>query len=95
MGVAWALGSFTLTMKLFPTEKFGQLYSGINIFSCGISIAGNFAVGIFMDLMHSNFRMALAWQALTGFAFIPLLLVYRDWKKHGGPNNYIAPLPPE
>jgi len=95
VGVAAALGGATFTMKLFPLEKFGQLSSGMNLFGTGIGIVGNFAIGIFMDLMHSDFRMALAWQALGGLGLIPLLMVYRDWKKHGGPNNYIAPLPPE
>ena len=28
--------------------------------------AGMKSIGIFMDLMHSDFRMALAWQALGG-----------------------------
>ena len=95
ISVCWGLGSATLTMKLFPVEKFGQLYAATNIFGCGVGIVGNYALGLFMDLMQSNFRMAYAWSALSGVALIPLLLVYRDWKKYGGPHHYVAPLPPQ
>jgi maltose/moltooligosaccharide transporter len=93
--VLGGLGFATLTMKLFPAEKFGQLSAGVNIFGCGILIVGNFAAGIFMDFAHSNYRMAYLWSAIGGLAIIPLLWVYRDWKNHGGPENYVAPLPPE
>jgi hypothetical protein len=93
--VGWGLGIATLSMRLFPVEKFGQLSAGANVFGCGITIVGNFAVGVYMDWMHSNFRMAYLWSALGGLALIPLLAVYRGWKQHGGPDQYVAPMPPE
>jgi MFS family permease len=93
--VGWGLGIATLSMRLFPVEKFGQLSAGANVFGCGITIVGNFAVGVYMDWMHSNFRMAYLWSALGGLALIPLLAVYRGWKQHGGPDHYVAPMPPE
>lgn len=95
ISVGWGLGSATLAMRLFPSEKFGQLSAGANIFGCGISIVGNLAIGLFMDWMNSNYRMAYAWSALSGLALIPLVQVYRGWKQHGGPDHYVAPLPPE
>ena len=94
IGVGWGLGSATMTMALFPTQKFGQLSAGLNIVGCGIGILGNYLVGVFMDLAHSNYRMAYVWSASSGLALIPLILVYRGWKAHGGPDHYVAPLPP-
>ena len=95
LSVCWGLGSSAISMKLFPPQKFGQFFAATNIFGCGIRIVANYLIGIFLDLSHSNYRMSYLWFALTGLAFIPLLLVERDWKKHGGPDNYVAPLPPE
>jgi maltose/moltooligosaccharide transporter len=92
--VAWSLGAFASTMRLFPEAKFGQFYSGVNVFSCGALILGNYLIGQFMDLVKSDYRMTFLWSTtLFILAIYPMLLVYRDWKKNGGPNNYAAPLP--
>jgi len=92
---AWALGSMAATMKLFPKERFGQFYSALNIFGCGILIPGNYVIGKFMDLVHSNYRMTFLWSAaLYALALYPMILVYREWRRHGGPDNYVPPLPP-
>jgi len=94
--VAWALGSLSTTMRLFPKEKFGQFSSGLNVFGCGALILGNYLMGKFMDLMHSDYRMTFLWSAaLFAIAIWPMTRVYRDWKRHGGPDDYIPPLPPE
>lgn len=93
ISVGWGLGSATLTMKLFPAGKFGQFSAGVNIFGCGIAIAGNYLIGIFLDLVNSNYRMVYLWAAIGGLSLLPMLLVYRDWKRHGGPGNYIPPDP--
>ncbi len=92
--VGWGLGSLAATMKLFPEEKFGQFSSGLNVFGCGALIFGNYLMGMFMDLVHSNYRMAFLWSAtLFTLALYPMMLVLRDWKKHGGLHGYVPPLP--
>lgn len=91
----WALANATLNMQLFPSEKFGQFFAATSIFGCGIAILGNYLVGLFMDMAHSNYRMSYIWSGLNLLTLIPLLLVYRDWKRYGGPGNYNPPLPPE
>jgi predicted membrane channel-forming protein YqfA (hemolysin III family) len=92
--VGWALGSLAATMKLFPTERFGQFSSGLNVFACGGLILGNYLIGTLMDLTHSNYRMIFIWGAvLYALAIFPMFRVYRDWKRFGGPNNYVPPLP--
>jgi MFS family permease len=92
--VAWNLGFGALTMHLFPSEKFGQLSSGLSVLGYGSSVLGSFLVGRFIDLVQSDYRMifvwALAWFAL---ALVPMALVYRDWKRCGGPLRYVPPLP--
>ena len=93
--VGWGLGSLATTMKLFPDEKFGQFSSALNVFGCGALILGNYLIGQFMDLVLSNYRMTFFWSAVFfALAIYPGLLVYRGWKSHGGPLDYVAPLPP-
>ncbi|XHR29044.1 MAG: MFS transporter [Chthoniobacteraceae bacterium] len=93
-GVAWGLGSQAMAMELFPEEKFGQFSSGLNVFGCGALIFGNYLIGQYMDFVHSNYRMVYLWSAVFAVAALfPMILVYRGWKQHGGPHNYVAPLP--
>jgi len=92
--VGWTLGSTTVSMHLFPAESFGKFSSGINVFGCGGMIFGNYAIGQFMDLTDSHYRYVFIWSAFFyAAAIVPMLSVYRKWKLHGGPNNYVPPLP--
>ena len=80
-GMAWGLCLSATSMKLFPAEKFGQFSSGLNVFSCGALIVGNFLVGVLMDLTHSNYRMAFLWTAvISACAIFPMILVIHGWK---------------
>lgn len=92
--VGWNLGFNALTMHLFPVEKFGQFSSSLNVFGYGSIIAGNFLAGRFIDLVGGNYRMIFVW-SLSWFtlSLVPMGLVYREWRRHGGPKSYVAPLP--
>jgi hypothetical protein len=92
--VGWNLAFNSVTMLLFPSEKFGQFSSALNVLGFGSSILGNILAGLFMDLAGSDYRMIFVW-SLSWFALamVPLMLVYRGWKLHGGPHHYIPPLP--
>lgn len=93
-GTFWALSITALSMTLFPGRVFGQFSAGMNVFGCGGLIFGNYLAGLFMDLTGSNFRLIFLWSVLFyASALIPFLFVYRDWKKFGGPANYVAPIP--
>ncbi len=94
--VGWMLGGTATMMRLFPEEKFGQFSSGLNVFGGASLIFGNYITGWFMDLVHSNYRAMFLWSAmLYALALYPMLRVYLDWKRHGGPHHYVPPLPPE
>jgi maltose/moltooligosaccharide transporter len=91
---AWSLGNATLSIALFPAEKFGQFSAGLNVFGYGGIILGNYLLGTFMDWVHSSYQLAFVWGALmSALAIGPMLLVYRGWKRHGGPDEYVPPLP--
>lgn len=90
-----ALGISTVQMSIFPAEKFGQFFSSTNTIGCGCIIIGNYLVGCYMDLVHSNYRMIFLVILICYLtALVPLGLVYRDWKRYGGRHHYKAPLPP-
>lgn len=92
--VAWGLSQRASSMKLFPTEKFGQFSSGLNVFGCGALIVSNFLTGLLMDVLRSDYRLAFLWAVVVALASIPsMLIVLREWNRHGGRENYVAPLP--
>jgi MFS family permease len=92
--VAWNLGQTALTMYLFPSEKFGQLSSSLSVLGYGSIILGNYLAGRFMDFFDSNYRLIFAWSLFWYAAsIVPMLMVYRHWKRCGGPDHYVPPLP--
>jgi len=96
IATAGAISGGVFGMEFFPHSKFGQFSAGGNVFGYGIGVLGNYLAGTFMDVMHSNYRMAYLWMLLGGLlALIPTFFVYRDWKRYGGPDNYVPPMPPE
>lgn len=66
----------------------------MNVFGCGVTIVGSLLAGRFMDWMGGRYGLAFLWMGFFyAAALVPLFLVYRDWRKYGGPDNYEAPLP--
>lgn len=91
---AWNLALTALTMQLFHQEKFAQLSSGLNVLGYGSSILGSLLIGLFIDLTGQNYRMIFAWSfCWFALAVACMALVYRDWKRLGGPRHYAPPLP--
>lgn len=90
----WSLAAAATAMKLFPPARFGQFSGGMNVFACGGLIVGNAFVGWLMDAIHNNYRVAFLWTViLCAIALVPLTLVLREWRRHGGPDNYRPPMP--
>ena len=91
---AWGLGNTAFSMALFPQEEFGQFSAGLNVFGMGGLIVGNYLLGKFMDLVHSQYEFAFLWTAvITTVALILMSRVFRGWRQHGGPHHYTPPLP--
>jgi hypothetical protein len=91
-----ALATAAIPMELYPAAKFAQFFAATNLFACGVGIFANSLFGAFMDMTHSNYRMIFLWNALWAIPmYIMFIMVYRNWRRYGGPDNYAAPLPPE
>ena len=94
--VAWSLALTAMTMSLFPMQKFAQFSSSMNVIGYGPSmLAGSFLAGLMMEhLWHSDYRMIFLWSTFWyALAIVPMVLVYRGWKQHGGPSHYVPPVP--
>ena len=90
--------SMPLLISLLPKEKFGQMCSANGLVKqLSMAVLG-YGGAAFMDyvtqntLLTDNFRYAFLW---TGVGFIlyqvTLLAIYREWKKLGGDEGYVAP----
>ena len=95
LGVVYAIqAASTLPMyvELLPKERFGQFASAQALVQSTVLILANYGGGLFMDLMK-NYRYIYVWDATwTGISIYAVLMVYRGWKKYGGPDNYEAPM---
>jgi maltose/moltooligosaccharide transporter len=83
--VAWALGQNATTMLIFPSDKFGQLSSSLNVIGFGSVIFGNYAAGRFIDATGGNYRMIFAWSmSWYLLAVIPMIRVLRACRRFPG-----------
>lgn len=90
------LASQAITMKLYPEAKFAQFYAAQNILGFGLAIAGNYAIGRYLDFFHSDYRMVYLWSGFWSLlSYLLFLKVYRAWRRLGGPERYAAPEAPE
>ena len=96
LAIAGGLAGSAVTMEVFPSQMFGQYFAAGNIMGMGIKIVGMFLVGLFLDHVHNNYRMVYVWSFLwDSLGFFFLWLFYCEWKRLGGREHYVAPLPPE
>lgn len=81
-----------LTVRMYPTEKYGQFCSAAVIVRSVTLIVANAGAGAFIDLC--GYRALFVWDfVFTVIATVMLLIVYRMWKGYGGDGDYVAPLP--
>ena len=91
---AWSLGWAKLNIELLPAGEYAQFSGGTNVFAYGGLVVGNYLLGALMDRLGSRYEMAFVWSAvMSAGALVPLVLVYRGWRQHGGPDQYVAPVP--
>ncbi len=89
-------------MVVFPRSRYGQYCSANAMLRSLGGIAGGVMAGAFFDyaghvVSHQNvYRLMPVWQMLfTIPAFVCVLLLYRSWKRYGGDEHYVPPVPGE
>ena len=105
MGIAapsMALGSMwdpPMLMRLFPRDNYGQFCSTNGVWRMVGGMCGGAMTGVFLDIMtrYVGRERALYYLPVWSFVFgIPsyllLLKLYYSWKRHGGDDNYVAPM---
>jgi MFS family permease len=93
-----AASELPLYASIPPRERYGQFGSANMIVCSAVAMLGAFPAGWFMDWatkdgsVVANYRYLYLWtfffQAVSlGF----MILLYRSWRKHGGPAAYVPP----
>ncbi|MFA5865424.1 MAG: MFS transporter [Phycisphaerae bacterium] len=100
-GILYSAAILPMYMRLLPKDRYGQFCSANAMVMAAGSVIAGLLGGLFMDLMkriyHGDvfyYRFAPVW-SVTFYAItlIFLLLLYREWKRCGGADNYTPPGP--
>jgi len=89
-----------LTVRIYPSEKYGQFCSANAMIGSIVLIVANAGGGAFIDLGKKygaqyglGYNLIFVWDFIfTVIATTLLLVVYFKWKKYGGDKNYVAPV---
>ena len=85
------VANLPMFVALLPAERYGQFCSAQAMLQSLLTILATPVAGLFLDWV-GNYRYAFLWQAvLTIPALLVLLLVYRSWRRYGGPKKYVPP----
>ena len=91
-----------MLMQTFPRSHYGQFCATNAIWRSLGYMLGAFLVGLFFDFItpvvgrERAYFFGQVWFILFNIpALIFFLLFYRTWRKLGGHEGYVAPLPPE
>ncbi|GHC03644.1 MFS transporter [Cerasicoccus arenae] len=88
--------SASLTMRLFPRNKFAQFGSAAAIFAAPATMAIAPLTGMVIDVSDDSYHLVFALgSALALSGFLLGIYVYIQFKRHGGPKNYVAPMVPD
>lgn len=84
----------TLGPRLFPREKFAQYASAVGFIHFPLMMGLAPLVGLVIDRSGNTYRYTFTAGALLAvLALVCGWVVYRQFKRLGGPENYIAPQP--
>jgi MFS family permease len=91
-----------LFMRIFPRDRFGQFCSANGMLRSFADIAAGLMVGVFLDAIAARWSMDVAYRCLPfwnlaayGLVLYAMAKLYRSWKKHGGDQAYVPPVPGE
>ena len=85
-------------MRLLPKDRYGQFCSANGMVRAAALIVGSVVVGMFIGGMapwfgERRYTWIAAWQLLFQLAaLVFLLLLLREWKRHGGDTSYRPPV---
>jgi MFS family permease len=87
-------------MYVFPRERYGQFCSCNAMWRSISLIINGFLAGLFFDIVNKQFGPKIGyclmplWQMFfTAIALFFMIKLYRSWKKYGGDEHYVPPLP--
>lgn len=100
INAANAAAYLPMYMRLFPQERFGQFCAANAMCASLGTMLGGILAGIFLDFMKTltsggdfYYRFVPVWQIFfTAIALFATALVFREWKKLGGDNNFHPPI---
>jgi MFS family permease len=89
-----------MLMRLFPRERYGQFCSTNAVWRSIGGIIGGGLAGGFLDVMthyvgkERAYFFIPVWQLAFGIpAFLILLKLFKSWKRYGGDDRYVPPVP--
>jgi maltose/moltooligosaccharide transporter len=89
-----------LFMRIFPRERYGQFCSANSLMRSASFIVMGFLSGFYLDLMkkfvgekNAYFYLPFWWFVFYGLMLFFSILLYRSWKRYGGDNDYVPPMP--
>lgn len=85
-------GTASIAQRLFPRLKFAQFASAAGIISAFGYMLMPPLLGKYLDLSGHIYRHTFLFSGALGLAaFAVLLMVWRGFRRHGGPDHYQAP----
>lgn len=82
-----------LFIELLPKDRYGQFCSAQAIFRSIIMVGATAISGLYIYIF--GYRYMFVWDAVfTTIALGALVMVWKGWRKNGGPDEYVAPNPP-
>lgn len=92
--IGFQTGQIPMYISLFPRLRYGQFSSANAMVSSLAIVISNWAVGAYID--HTgDYRDLLIWRAASwALVLLPLGVVLRHWRRHGGMLAYVAPAIP-
>ncbi len=92
-GVVYAIqniANLPLFIDMLPKDRYGQFCSAQAVFRSIIMVISTVIAGVYIK--HFGYRHMYVWDAVvTSIAFAGMFVVFRWWRKLGGPEHYTAP----
>src|ERR1041385_1175998 len=97
LGLIAEAAELPMYMRLLPRDRYGQFASANAMVRAFARIflsvlAGAFIASLAPWMGERRYTALAAWQLLFQIiAAVFLILLYRQWQRHGGNTNYVAP----